>query len=162
MMKQVIRIGVAITLVIASYRAEAQTVPVWKLADLKRAVDSAKGPTVINFWATFCKPCIAELPHFQAVAEKYKKEGVKLLLVSLDMKEAYPKTIGAFLKKRKITAPVYFLNETDADLFIPAVDSTWSGVIPATLFIHHAKNYRSFTENELSRKSFEEEIRKML
>lgn len=162
MMKRAVRTIAAIIAMAVSLEASAQAPPIWKLADLERSVDSAKGPTIINFWATFCKPCIAELPHFQAVADQYKKEGVTLLLVSLDLKEAYPKTIATFIRKRKITAPVYFLAESNADLFIPAVDSTWSGSIPASLFINPTKGYRKFVEEELSRKALEAEVRKML
>ena len=68
--------------------SQAQTIPVWKLADLKKAIHESKEPTILNFWATFCKPCVAELPHFQALANQYKAKGVKLIMVSLDLKEA--------------------------------------------------------------------------
>lgn len=142
--------------------AFGQTVPSWKLADLKAAIRNAKEPTIINFWATFCKPCIAELPHFQALASTYKTKGLKLFLVSLDVKEAYPAKIVSMAKGLKLTSPVLFLNETDADVFCPAVDSSWSGAIPATLFINNAKGYRRFFEEELSKEKLEAEIKKML
>lgn len=141
--------------------AGAQEVPVWKMADLQKAMDTATVPTVFNFWATFCKPCIAELPHFQAAANRYKAEGLRVVLVSLDLREAYPKTVTAFVKKHKLTAPVVFLDETAADLFIPLVDSTWSGAIPASLFLYPPTQYRQFIEEELSREKLEGEIRKM-
>lgn len=142
--------------------SQAQTIPVWKLADLESAMKEAKEPTIINFWATFCKPCIAELPHFQALANKYKKEGLKLVMVSLDLKEAFPNRINSFAKKLKLSSPVVFLDETNADLFCPAVDSAWSGAIPATLFINPSTGYRKFYEEEFSKKRLEEEIKKML
>lgn len=142
--------------------ASGQTVSLWKLPDLNAAIQNAKEPTIINFWATFCKPCIAELPHFQALADKYKNKGLKLVVVSLDLKETYPAKIAAAAKNLKLTSPVVFLNETDADAFCPAVDSSWSGVIPATLFINNAKGYRRFFEEELSKEGLEAEIKKML
>lgn len=142
--------------------AFGQNVPSWKLADLKATIRNAKEPTVINFWATFCKPCIAELPRFQALATAYKTKGLKLFLVSLDVKEAYPAKIVSAAKRLKLTSPVVFLNETDADVFCPAVDSSWSGVIPATIFINNAKGYRRFLEEELSRDKLEAEIKRML
>lgn len=142
--------------------ADSQVLPVWKAADLKKAIESVKGPTIINFWATFCKPCIAEMPHFQSLASQYKTSGVKLVFVSLDLKEAYPKNIQSFVKKRNITAPVVFLDEQNADLFVPLVDSTWSGAIPASLFINPERNYRQFVEDELSREKLGAEIRRML
>lgn len=142
--------------------ADAQSIPVWKLADLKTAMDTANGPTIINFWATFCKPCIAELPHFQEAARRYRSQGVRLILVSLDLKESFPKGVQRFVTKQKLTAPVVFLDESNADLFVPAVDPSWSGAIPATLFLNRSKGIRQFYEEEMTKASLEEAIRKML
>lgn len=149
-------------LVVTLVKAEAQAIPVWKLADLKTAMDTASGPTLIHFWATFCKPCITELPHFQDAANRYRAQGLTLILVSLDLKESFPKAVQRFVSKRKLTAPVVFLNESDAGLFVPAVDSSWSGAIPASLFLNRQKGYRQFYEEELSKGRLEAEIRKML
>ena len=162
MLKKRTRTFLLITVMLISLSTKAQTIPVWKLADLKAAMDTTSGPVIINFWATFCKPCIAELPHFQAAANQYKAQGVQLIMVSLDLKEAYPKAIQNFVTKRKLTSPVVFLDESNADLFVPAVDSSWSGSIPASLFINRSKGYRQFLEEELSREKLEAEIRKML
>lgn len=122
----------------------AQEIPKWKLADLEKAIANAEKPTIFNFWATFCKPCIEEIPYFQQIVKKYKSAGVQLILVSLDVPEAYPTKIKSFAKKLKFTAPVKFLDETNADLFCPVVDSAWSGAIPASLFINNKSGYRSF------------------
>jgi thiol-disulfide isomerase/thioredoxin len=142
--------------------ADAQQVSVWKAADLKTALDTATVPTIFNFWATFCRPCIAELPHFQAAADQYKSRGVRLVMVSLDVKEAFPKKVQAFVKKRALTSPVVFLDEPSADIFVPLVDSTWSGAIPASLFIYRERGYRRFFDDELSRLKLDREIRNML
>ena len=139
-----------------------QTIPVWKLDDLKTAIKNSKEPTIINFWATFCKPCIAELPHFQSLANQYKAQGVNLIMVSVDLKEAYPSKIASFAKKIKLTSPVVFLDESNADIFCPAVDSSWSGAIPASIFINNSKGYRKFYEEELSKEKLEAVIREML
>lgn len=145
-----------------STSVNAQTIPVWKLNDLKSAIREAKEPTIINFWATFCKPCIAELPHFQALANKYKDQGVKLIMVSLDLKEAYPQKVTTFARKLKLTSPVVFLDESNADEFCPIVDSSWSGAIPASIFINNKTNHKKFLEEELSKEKLEAEIKAML
>src|SRR5687767_11677383 len=72
------------------------TIEKWKMSDLEAAMKNADKPTVINFWATFCKPCLEELPYFQELAKKYQKNGVRLILVNLDMPSAYPKKISDF------------------------------------------------------------------
>jgi len=148
--------------IMAVAAAQSATIPLWKLEDLKRAINEAKEPTIMNFWATFCKPCIEEIPHFQDVVKKYDSAGVRLVLVNLDMKEAYPKKISDFAKKRKFTAPITFLDETNADLFCPAVDASWSGAIPATIFINPRTGYRRFIEEPLKKEELEKEIKAML
>jgi thiol-disulfide isomerase/thioredoxin len=140
----------------------AQAIKKWKLDDLKTAIAKAEKPTIFNFWATFCKPCIEEIPYFQQLVKKYDSAGVQLILVSLDAKELYPQKISAFAKKRGFTAPMAFLDETNADKFCPAVDERWSGAIPASLFVNHAKGYRAFFEEQLTPKQLEKEIQNML
>jgi thiol-disulfide isomerase/thioredoxin len=140
----------------------AQEIVKWKLDDLKVAIRDADKPTIINFWATICKPCIEEIPYFQEMVKKYDSAGVKLILVSLDMKESYPARIKSFASKRKFTAPIKFLDESNADLFCPAVDANWSGAIPASLFINNKTGYRKFFEEQLTVEKLEAEIKAML
>ncbi len=141
-----------------SLQAGAQTIEKWKIADLEAAIKNAEGPVVFNFWATFCKPCLEEMPYFQQIAKKYEKDGVKLILVNLDMPSAYPQKITDFAGKRKIVAPIKYLDESDADVFCPRVDENWSGSIPATLFINNKTGYRRFYEDQLSKEEFEQEV----
>src|ERR1700741_5055708 len=101
-----------------------------KITELEKTIKESKTPLIVNFWATFCKPCIEEIPYFQELA---KKNGVKLLLVSLDLEDFYPSKIKSFIVKNKYTAPVFWLNEYNADYFCPKVDKAWSGAIPASL-----------------------------
>lgn len=143
-------------------RTNAQDIPKWKLDDLKAAINSADKPTVFNFWATFCKPCVEEIPYFQQLIKKYDSAGVRLVLVSLDLSEAYPKQITSFASKHKFSSPIKFLNETNADIFCPAVDSSWSGAIPASLFINNKTGYHKFFEEQLSREKLQKEIESML
>lgn len=142
--------------------ASAQSIPKWKLNDLQAAIKNADKPTVFNFWATFCKPCVAEIPYFQQTVKKYDSAGVRLVLVSLDLSEAYPKRIASFANKHGFTSPIKFLAETNADLFCPAVDASWNGAIPASLFIDNKTGYRKFFEDQLSREKLEKEIQNML
>ena len=145
-----------------SQSASAQEIVKWKLDDLKAAIKDSDKPTVINFWATFCLPCIEEIRYFQQIVKKYDSAGVQLVLVSLDLKASYPKKISGFAKRMKFTAPITFLAETNADLFCPVVDESWSGAIPASLFINNNTGYRKFFEAELGREKFEKEIQTML
>ena len=140
----------------------SQSIPKWKITDLEEYIAKSDTPVIVNFWATYCVPCIKEIPYFQEVVKQYEEKGVKLLLVSLDFRESFPDKISSFADKRKFTSPIVWLDETDADYFCPKVDSTWSGVMPATLFINNKKGHRSFFEEEMSKEEFESEIRKIV
>jgi thiol-disulfide isomerase/thioredoxin len=162
MMKKIIFSSIFLVSLLTGERAFSQEIAKWKLGDLEAAIKNADKPTIFNFWATFCKPCIEEIPYFQQLVKKYDSAGVQLVLVSLDMKELYPEKIRSVAAKRKFTATIKFLDETNADLFCPAVDENWSGAIPASLFINNKTGYRKFFEEQLNKERLEKEIRSML
>ncbi len=153
------KIPAILALFIFCVSVNAQSIQKLKSTELDSIIAASNTPLIVNFWATFCKPCIAEIPHFQKLATA---NNVKLLLVSLDTEDEYPKGITAFAKKRNFTAPIAWLNETDADYFCPRIDSSWSGAIPASLFINNKTRYRKFIGNEISAEIFSNEIGAML
>ena len=133
-----------------------------KITDLETVIKESKSPLIIDFWATWCAPCLQEIPYLESLAKKYSTSQVKLILVSLDFKKAYPETISSFIRKKGFTSPVYWLDETDADYFCPKVDSSWSGGIPATLFINPGTGYRKFSERSLSEEQAEMMVKELL
>ena len=139
-----------------------QTIPKWKMRVLADYIKTSKTPLIVSFWATYCVPCIKEIPYFQELAKKYEEKGVRLLLVSLDFKESYPEKIKKFSAKMRFSAPIVWLDETNADYFCPQIDSKWSGAMPATLLINNLTGYRTFFEEEISKVKLEAEIKKML
>lgn len=97
---------------------------------------------VVNFWATWCGPCVKELPHFEQLNTENKK--VKVVLISLDFKNQFESKLLPFLKKKNIKSEVVLLTDKDYNTWLPMVDKDWSGSIPATLIIKNGKKY--FTE----------------
>lgn len=142
---------------LSTISVSAQQIEKWKIDRLEKHIKEAKTPLIVNFWATFCKPCIEEIPYFQRLIKKYKSEGIELLLVSLDLKDAFPK-IKEFVTKYGFSSAVVYLDETNADIFCPKVDESWSGAIPASLFINNSTGYRKFFEEQIPEKKLEQEI----
>jgi thiol-disulfide isomerase/thioredoxin len=140
----------------------AQPIRSIKITDLTKTIKESRGPLIVNFWASFCVPCLEEIPYFEELAKKYEPEGVSLLLVSLDLKNSYPDTITASVKKHKIFAPVVWLNEENADYFCPKIDSKWMGNMPSSLFVNNATGFYKFFDGQLSRQELENEIQAML
>ncbi|MBC7536777.1 MAG: TlpA family protein disulfide reductase [Ferruginibacter sp.] len=148
---------------IVAFASYGQDIPKWKITDVEKLVNAKNGEVlVLNFWATFCKPCVAEIPAFIEAAGKYKSEGVKLFLISLDLPSYYPSKIKTFAAKYQFNTNISWLDETNADYFCPKVDSGWSGSIPATLIVNTKTGYRFFTEGEMKAEIFEAELKKAI
>lgn len=95
---------------------------------------------VINFWATWCAPCVAELPYFEKIGSEYKDRNVEVILVSLDFPRQYEARLIPFVKEHNLNSEVLMLNDPDANSWIPQVSELWTGSIPATLFYNAEKS----------------------
>lgn len=101
---------------------------------------------VYNFWATWCKPCIMELPHFLDLDKKYND--VEVVFVSMDMVEQLENRVKPFVKKKNMTQRVVLVDETDFNAFISKVHPNWSGAIPATLMVNCRDKKTYFYEKQ--------------
>jgi len=107
---------------------------------------------VVNFWATWCAPCVKELPYFEELSTTTTDAPLKVILVSLDFPEQFDTKLIPFLGARKLSATVLFLDDGKANKWIPRVHPDWSGAIPATLIYKGDKRMffeKSFTKEEL-------------
>jgi thiol-disulfide isomerase/thioredoxin len=139
------------------YTADGMSVKAYNYEGLKHFLNQKNDTTyVVNFWATWCVPCVAELPHFEALNEKYKDNKVKVLLVSLDMDKKIESQLIPFIKKRQLKSEVIILRDPDADSWISQIDSSWTGAIPATLIYN--KDQRKFYEKSFTYDGLEKEV----
>lgn len=88
---------------------------------------------VINFWATWCGPCVAELPYFSEAAKELKDNKVKFVFVSLDFKNQFESRLLPFLGENELAGEKFVLWDMDYNAWIDKVDPEWSGAIPFTL-----------------------------
>lgn len=128
----------------------AQTVPSLSYTELKPLLNQEGDKIyVVNFWATWCAPCIKELPYFEVLDQR---EDVEVLLVSLDFPKHKESRLLPFIKKNKLQSKVVLLDDANENYWINDIHPNWSGAIPATIVYNNDKRdfyERSFTQNEL-------------
>ncbi|WP_109299278.1 TlpA disulfide reductase family protein [Aquimarina sp. AU474] len=143
------------------YKSKGVEIPMYDFNSFEPLLTMDDGKTrVINFWATWCKPCVAELPYFELINSRYPDDQVEVILVSLDLPKQVESKLIPFVKRQQIESKVILLDDPDANSWIPKVNKTWSGSIPATIIYKgNTVNFyeRSFTYNEL-----EKELKKVL
>ena len=115
---------------------------------------------VINFWATWCSPCVKELPYFESVNKEYSDKNVKVLLVSLDFPSQIESKLKPYLKKNKIKSNVILLDDSKMNKWVPRVSEKWDGGIPATLIVN-SSNY-NFYPNPFEKEELVTEILKAI
>lgn len=138
-----------------------QTVELIKLPELERKLSGGSETVVVNFWATWCAPCVKELPYFQKLQDKYVSSSVKVMLVSLDGRPMLEKKVVPFITKSGITADFYLLDETNQQEYIDRIDSSWSGALPATLIVNANNDKRLFIEGEVTFEQLEDAIKEV-
>jgi thiol-disulfide isomerase/thioredoxin len=107
---------------------------VYKTDQLLQRLSGKDTVYVVNFWATWCKPCVQELPVFDSLAnlpDIHNK--VKVLLVSLDFSEDLEKKVNPFLKRNRVRSECVLLDEVNGNDYINRFSESWTGSIPATL-----------------------------
>lgn len=113
---------------------------------------------VVNFWATWCMPCVKELPYFVSTAKAMQGKPMKLILVSLDTKDEIEAKVLPFLKEKQFEATHFLLDDNGRmNEWIPKFDANWDGAIPATALYKNGKKIR-FTAGQLSEAELKEQI----
>lgn len=101
---------------------------------------------VFNFWATWCRPCVKEMPYFLKMDSAYATKKVQLVLVSIDDPKNIESKVYPFIEKRQIRQEVAVMTDHKQNDWIPQVEESWSGAIPATLAITPGGKVRAFKE----------------
>lgn len=144
----------ALALMVSCSAPTERTVPVVSFEEIE-PLFGKKNDTVyvINFWATWCKPCIKELPAFEELNENFRNRKVELVLISLDFPNKHESHLLPFIEEHDIRSRVIHLADTDANKWIDKVSPLWSGSIPATLI--YKGNSKEFYEKTLTYEELE-------
>ena len=117
---------------------------------------------VINLWASWCAPCVSELPVFENTSVDYDTSKVTFVLVSLDFPSQIEYQLIPFLKKNNITLDVLVMMDLDYNSWINKIDSGWQGTIPATLLFNNTSKQRYFHSGEISESELRRQIDRLM
>ena len=128
-------VGPPVALVDKAVSSPSPTLPVYdsfdELAPLFEAEPEV--PTLINFWATWCKPCVEELPYFEQLRAEVPADELRIVLVSLDFPKQIETKLKPFLAQRQLKSEVVVLTDGKTNDWIGRVEADWEGAIPVTL-----------------------------
>ncbi|WP_299110192.1 TlpA disulfide reductase family protein [uncultured Tenacibaculum sp.] len=125
---------------------------------LKPLLEKNDGKTyIINFWATWCKPCVKELPAFEKLNLELEEENIEVVLVSLDFDQT---ALKLFVEKEKLQSKVVLLDDPDQNSWIPKISEKWTGSIPATLI--YTKDKRAFFEQSFTYEELKQTLENFL
>lgn len=157
-MKKILPIIFGLFILFSCQEPVKKELSVISFAKLQKLMEPKEDAVYIyNFWATWCAPCVQELPHFDKVVRGYGDE-VKLTLISQDDEKDIEK-VKKFLDDRMYKADNYLLEKGNPNVWIPMIDKTWSGALPATVIKKGNKSV--FFEGKMSEEQLKNEIEKI-
>jgi thiol-disulfide isomerase/thioredoxin len=137
----------------------AQHVPVYSFDQLEPVLNKRNDTTyVINFWATWCKPCVKEMPDLMKANQNFKDQKFKMILVSMDFDIHLRTKVIPFINEQNIDTDVILLNDSKQHEWIEKVNNRWSGAIPITILFN--KDFYFFREGEITFEELNEIITK--
>ncbi len=129
----------ALLFALPAHAAPPPTVTPADAPAIKRAIAAEKGHVVlVNFWATWCGPCVAEFPAIVGTGRKYKAAGLRVITVSADPLKDKDAKVRLFLMRSGAEGPAYLEQSRDPEEFINAFDPAWQGDLPRTLIYDRA------------------------
>ena len=146
--------------------APARPVATAVMADaptIKKAITADRGHVVVvNFWATWCVPCVAEFPALVKLQDNYASQGVEVMAVSADQGELYIRRVGPFLAAQKANFPAYILRSGNQQQSINAFDRKWEGDLPRTFVYDKRGRLAKTLSGEQTYATFESAIKPLL
>lgn len=145
--------GMLVLMLTAALATLSPKVKPVNLEQLQHDTQSKKNDTlyVLNFWATWCKPCVNELPFFENANSKFAGKKMKMILVSVNSSSDQQK-VESFINEKAFKADVWMLSG-NPNVWIDAIDPSWSGAIPATVMYRNGEKVLfhegEYTQNEL-------------
>ena len=99
-------------------------------------LDDARGDVIlVNLWATWCAPCLREIPELLRLRENYLDKGFRLIAVSMDDPQDLESHVIPFLEQRFPDWDTFQSAEAEMDRFVSVIDPAWNEVLPTSYLI---------------------------
>ncbi|GEM_PF-2937044 len=127
--------------------------------ELQQLLSAQKGRvTLVNLWATWCKPCIHEMPALEKLHQNYQNKGVKIIALSLDELAKADSLVLPYWKSKGFSMDYYVIGTEDPSTIINKIDPLWLGVIPTSfLFNSEGEKIETIT-GSLNYEGFEKKV----
>ncbi len=162
-MKAIIVLFFALLIASAGNTFSQEVRPIGTIEEIEQIMDSHKGKVLlINFWATWCKPCVKEFPELIKLYNNYKEKGFELVFISVDVPEDIEEKVIPFLKKQNVDFVTYYNKFDKPEELINFIDKNWEGAIPSTYIYDKEGKQTADILGSRSYEEFEQEITKNL
>ena len=156
-------IAILACLILAGLTYGQDVKSIGKIDELKTIMDSNKGKVVlVNFWATWCKPCVKEFPELVKLYNDYKDKGFAMVFISADVPEEVKTKVIPFLNKQGVDFATYYNGFDKPEDLINYIDKDWQGAIPSTYIYDKEGSMKSSILGTKTYQQFETEINKYL
>lgn len=151
------------TIALIPSKVFSQEVPVITFDDLREMMDRNEDTLYIfNFWATWCSPCVEELPYFNEISKTYINENVQVILVCLDFPSQLENKVLPFIAGKHLQPKIVLLDQPRGGKWIDEISPEWSGAIPGTLFLNNSAKLREFHEGSFTLSELKEQVEQYL
>ncbi len=138
--------------------ADAPTLETVTHADAMAVVEQSEATlTVVNFWATWCVPCVEEFPAFVKLDRALDDRGVDVMFISTDFPNEKEKVV-AFLAEHGVTGTSYLKPGDNTTEFVNNFNEDWSGAVPATFIYDDTGTLLAFWEGKASYEELKERV----
>jgi thiol-disulfide isomerase/thioredoxin len=143
--------------------AQAQTAKYQRFSELDSFLNNTNDTLyIINLWATWCKPCIEELPYFEQVNTTFANKNVRVILLSVDAESRWESNLEPFLKNKTLTCDVWSIYKDKPADWIDKIEPSWQGTIPGTLMFNNARQISYFHDREITYEELTLKINELL
>lgn len=140
-----------------------KTVEPISAAEFRQLLAHHKGKVIlVNLWATWCAPCLKELPELAKLQEQYRDKGLQVLAVTLDEPNLLETRVKRTWHERAASLPAYLQTEVSSDKFVSVIDPAWAEIMPTNYVLDRAGKLKATLTGGKTLAEFEAAIKPLL